>query len=124
MDSAIAKETLVDRRRRLLGPGLRQFYDFPFHPVRGEGVWLYDGSGKRYLDAYNNVPHVGHCHPQVVSAIARQAQTLNSNTRYLDGTILDYAERLLRTLPKTFGHCIFVCTGTEANDLARRLARA
>jgi len=124
MDSSIAQETLVGRRRRLLGPGLRQFYDFPFHPVRGDGVWLYDDSGKRYLDAYNNVPHVGHCNAHVVSAITRQAQTLNSNTRYLDEVILDYAERLLRTLPKSFGHCIFVCTGTEANDLAWRLAKA
>jgi 4-aminobutyrate aminotransferase-like enzyme len=124
MDASIAEEALVDRRRRLLGPGLRQFYDFPFHPVRGEGVWLYDAGDKRYLDAYNNVPHVGHCHPHVVAAIAQQAQTLNSNTRYLDEVILDYAERLLQTLPVGFGNCIFVCTGTEANDLAWRLAKA
>src|SRR5262245_45619952 len=117
-------EALSARRRRLLGPGLRQFYDFPFHPVRGEGVWLYDAEGRAYLDAYNNVPHVGHCQPDVVAALARQAATLNSNTRYLDEAILDYAECLLATLPPALDVCAFVCTGSEANDLAWRLARA
>src|SRR5215469_8544115 len=117
-------ETLVARRQRLLGPGLRQFYDFPFHPVRGSGVLLYDETGRVYLDAYNNVPHVGHCHPDIVAALTRQAATLNSNTRYLDETILDYAERLLATMPKELDVCLFVCTGSEANDLAWRLARA
>ncbi len=119
-----ATESLVARRQRLLGPGLRQFYDFPFHPVRGCGVFLYDETGRAYLDAYNNVPHVGHCHPDVVAALSRQAATLNSNTRYLDETILDYAERLLATMPKELDVCLFVCTGSEANDLAWRLACA
>jgi 4-aminobutyrate aminotransferase-like enzyme len=116
-------ETLVARRRRLLGPGLRQFYDFPFHPVRGTGVWLHDETERAYLDAYNNVPHVGHCHPDIVAALSQQAATLNSNTRYLDEHILDYAERLLATMPKELDVCLFVCTGSEANDLAWRLAR-
>ena len=116
--------TLSERRLRLLGPGMRQFYDFPFHPVSGQGVWLVDGDGKRYLDAYNNVPHVGHCNRAVVEALSRQAATLNTNTRYLHETILDYAERLLATMPKGLDTCMFVCTGTEANDLAWRLARA
>lgn len=117
-------DLLVERRQRLLGPGLRQFYDFSFHPVRGSGVWLCDREGRAYLDAYNNVPHVGHCHPHVVEALSRQAATLNSNTRYLDATILDYAERLVGTMPVGLDTAIFVCTGSEANDLALRLARA
>lgn len=116
--------TLSERRLRLLGPGMRQFYDFPFHPVSGQGVWLVDGEGRRYLDAYNNVPHVGHCNGAVVEALSRQAATLNTNTRYLHETVLDYAERLLATMPPELDTCMFVCTGTEANDLAWRLARA
>ncbi|PLP56628.1 aspartate aminotransferase family protein [Mesorhizobium loti] len=116
--------SLSERRLRLLGPGMRQFYDFPFHPVSGQGVWLVDGEGKRYLDAYNNVPHVGHCNGVVVEALSRQAAALNTNTRYLHETILDYAERLLATMPPGLDTCMFVCTGTEANDLAWRLARA
>ena len=85
---------------------------------------MYDRAGARYLDAYNNVAHVGHCHPHVVSELARQASTLNTNTRYLDETILEYAERLSATLPEGLSRCMFVCTGTEANDLAWRLAKA
>lgn len=117
-------ETITDRRLRLLGPGLRQFYDFPFQPVCGKGVWLKDSEGKSYLDAYNNVPHVGHCHPHVLEALTRQASTLNTNTRYLHDSILEYAERLVRTMPAGLDTCLFVCTGTEANDLAWRLACA
>ncbi|WP_448956597.1 aminotransferase class III-fold pyridoxal phosphate-dependent enzyme [Labrys neptuniae] len=117
-------ESLTERRLRLLGPGMRQFYDHPFHPVSGRGVWLTDGEGRRYLDAYNNVPHVGHGHPRVVEALARQAERLNTNTRYLHEAILDYAEGLLATMPRELDTCLFVCTGTEANDLAWRLARA
>ena len=83
---------LIKRRQELLGPAYRLFYDSPFHPVRGEGVWLYDKDGNAYLDAYNNVPCVGHCQPDVVDAIRRQAQTLNTHTRYLGETILEYAE--------------------------------
>jgi 4-aminobutyrate aminotransferase-like enzyme len=115
---------LVERRRRVLGSGLRQFYEFPFHPVRGEGVWLYDARGRAYLDAYNNVPHVGHCHPRVVEALARQAALVNTNTRYLHDGIVTYAERLVATMPPGLDTCLFTCTGTEANDLAWRLARA
>jgi 4-aminobutyrate aminotransferase-like enzyme len=117
-------ETLLARRKQFLGPGLRQFYDFPFRPVRGEGVWLYDEAGRAYLDAYNNVPHVGHAHPDVVAALSRQAAKFNTNTRYLDQTIVDYADRLQSTLPDGLDVCLFVCTGSEANDLAWRLARA
>src|SRR5690606_1486690 len=85
---------LVERRRRLMGRQLHLFYDPPLHLVRGEGVWLHDATGRRYLDVYNNVPHVGHCHPRVVAAIAAQAGRLNTNTRYLGTEALDYAEAL------------------------------
>jgi 4-aminobutyrate aminotransferase-like enzyme/Ser/Thr protein kinase RdoA (MazF antagonist) len=115
---------LLARRARVLGPALSHLYDRPLHLVRGRGAWLFDASGRAYLDAYNNVPHVGHCHPAVVEAIARQAARLNTNTRYLYGSILDYAERLTATLPHPLRVCIFVNSGSEANDLAWRLAKA
>lgn len=121
---APSTQALVERRARVLGPAYRLFYDTPLHPVRGEGVWLYDADGKRYLDAYNNVASVGHCHPHVVEAIARQAGVLNTHTRYLHEGVLDYAERLLATMPAELGHAMFTCTGSEANDLAMRIARA
>jgi 4-aminobutyrate aminotransferase-like enzyme len=112
------------RRARLLGPAYRLFYQEPLHLVRGQGVWLEDTSGRRYLDAYNNVASVGHAHPAVVQAIAAQAAVLNTHTRYLHDSVLDYAERLLATLPAALGHAMFTCTGSEANDLALRVARA
>ena len=119
-----ATETIVERRARLLGPGYRLFYEEPFHPVRGEGVWLYDAAGRPFLDAYNNVVCVGHARPEVVEAIARQGAILNTHTRYLHEGILDYAERLLATMPAGLGNVTFTCTGSEANDLAMRVARA
>ena len=91
--------------------------------VRGEGVWLYDPAGNAYLDAYNNVASVGHSHPHVVQAIARQAAVLNTHTRYLHETVLDYAEKLLATFPAEISQIMFTCTGSEANDLALRVAR-
>ncbi len=109
---------------RLLGPSYKLFYERPLHFVRGEGVWLYDADGERYLDAYNNVAVVGHCHPQVVAALAKQAAILNTHTRYLHEGILDYAEALLATLPKELGHMLFTCTGSESNDLAYRIAQS
>jgi 4-aminobutyrate aminotransferase-like enzyme/Ser/Thr protein kinase RdoA (MazF antagonist) len=115
---------LAVRRRRVLGPSLRLSYDEPLHIVRGEGVWLYDRDGRRYLDAYNNVACVGHGHPAVVAALTGQAKTLNTNTRYLHDHIVEYAERLTATLPEPLSVCLFVCTGTEANDLAWQIARA
>ncbi|MDA5192697.1 aspartate aminotransferase family protein [Govanella unica] len=114
---------MIERRHRLLGPAYRLFYDEPFHPVRGAGVWLYDAAGTAYLDAYNNVASVGHCHPRVVAALAAQSARLNTHTRYLDDTVLDYAERLLATLPDALQTMMFTCTGSEANDLALRIAR-
>ncbi|WP_370868987.1 aspartate aminotransferase family protein [Ectorhizobium quercum] len=114
---------LIERRQALLGPSYRLFYEEPVHPVRGEGVWLYDAEGEAYLDVYNNVPSVGHCHPHVVAAVAKQAAILNTHTRYLDDTILDYAERLLATFPEQIDRVMFTCTGSEAVDLALRIAR-
>jgi len=114
----------MERRRRALGPSYSHFYEKPLYLVRGEGVWLFDDHGKRYLDCYNNVPSVGHCHPEVVAAIARQAGTLNTHTRYLHHGIVEYAEMIAATLPGELSVCSFVCTGTEANDLAYRIARS
>ncbi|WP_445656909.1 aspartate aminotransferase family protein [Achromobacter sp. NCFB-sbj8-Ac1-l] len=115
---------LIARRHQLLGPAYRLFYESPVHLVRGEGVWLYDAQGKPYLDAYNNVVPLGHCHPAVVQAIARQAAVLNTHTRYVHETVLDYAEQLLATFPPGLGQVMFTCTGSEANDLALRIAQA
>jgi 4-aminobutyrate aminotransferase-like enzyme len=115
---------LVTRRARLLGPAYRLFYSHPLHIVRAEGVWLHGANGETHLDAYNNVGCVGHCHPLVVEAIARQAATLNTHTRYITDLVLDYAERLLATMPVEIGHVMFTCTGSEANDLALRVAKA
>jgi len=122
-DEALSTRDMIARRSRLLGPAYRLFYDQPVQFVRGEGVWLYDTAGHRYLDAYNNVASVGHCHPHVVQAIARQAAVLNTHTRYLHETVLDFAEKLLATFPHQIGHVMFTCTGSEANDLALRVAR-
>ena len=117
-------DQLIERRRQAMGPAYSHFYSRPLHLVRGEGVWLFDADGKRYLDCYNNVPSVGHCHPAVVEALCRQAATLNTHTRYLHENVVEYAEMLADTLPGDLSVCSFVCTGTEANDLAYRIARA
>jgi 4-aminobutyrate aminotransferase-like enzyme len=122
-EETTATEQLITRRERLLGPAYRLFYEEPVHLVRGEGVWLYDPAGRRYLDAYNNVASVGHCHPRVVEAITKQATVLNTHTRYLHETVLDLAERLLATFPPELGHVMFTCSGSEANDLGLRIAR-
>jgi len=115
---------LVERRARLLGPAYRLFYERPLHLVRGEGVWLYDAAGRAYLDCYNNVASVGHAHPRVVQAMAGQAAVLATHTRYLHDTVLTYAERLLAHFPAELSNVMFTCTGSEANDLAYRIARA
>lgn len=115
---------LLEARRRLLGGNLSIAYQHPLHIVRGSMQYLYDDEGRRYLDAYNNVAHVGHCHPKVVAAGQRQMEILNTNTRYLDDLILEYAEKLTSTLPEPLSVCFFVNSGSEANELAIRLARA
>ncbi len=117
-------DQLIVRRGASLGPMYRHFYEKPLHLVRGEGVWLWDAEGNQYLDCYNNVASVGHCHPRVVEAICRQVQRLNTHTRYLHENVVLLAERLGSLLPGDLGTCIFSCTGTEANDLAVQIARA
>jgi 4-aminobutyrate aminotransferase-like enzyme len=119
----MATDSLLERRYRVLGRNSPLFYDKPLQLVRGEGVWLYDVDGKRYLDAYNNVPHVGHCHPRVVAALSRQAAALNTHTRYLDENVVAYAERLTSLFDASLPMAMFVCTGSEANELALRIAR-
>lgn len=116
---------LVARRDERLMPGLALFYpEAPFHAVRGEGMWLFDADGTAHLDCYNNVPHVGHCHPHVTNAVARQTRALNTNTRYLYDSVLEYADRLAERFPGDLGSVMFVNSGSEANDLAWRMARA
>ena len=119
-----ADQQLLARRQKLLGPNARLFYDEPVHLVSGKGVWVKDAAGKTYLDCYNNVPHVGHCHPHVVEAICKQAATLNTHTRYLHEEILRYVERLIATFTCDMTSAIMVCTGSEANDIALRMAKA
>lgn len=114
---------LVQRRADLLGPAYRLFYSNPVEIKHADGVHLYDASGNDYLDAYNNVVSVGHSHPRVVAAITEQLNTLCTHTRYLQEGILDYAEDLLSTFEDEIGHAMFTCTGSEANDLALRMAK-
>lgn len=116
-------ETLISARQRMLGPSYRLFYERPVHLVRGQGSHLFDIDGNRYLDAYNNVASVGHCHPHVVDAVTRQMSTLNTHTRYLHNGIVDYSERLLATMPDAIDQVMYACTGSEANDLALRVAQ-
>ena len=108
-------------RDRALGPQTLT-YDVPLHVVRGEGAWLIGADGRRYLDAYNNVPVVGHCHPEVVRATAAQLATLNTNTRYLHEGGVALAERLIASAPPGLDRVLFVNSGSEANDLALRIA--
>ena len=111
------------RRHRLMGAGAELFYERPLHLVRGAGVWLYDSQGHAYLDVYNNVAHVGHSHPTVVAAVQRQTAILATHTRYLHENILEYAEQLTSRLPSHLNACIFVNSGSEANDVAWRMAQ-
>lgn len=118
------KNDLIDRRQAVLGPNVPTFYEEPVHLIKGEGVWVWDKDGQRYLDCYNNVPHVGHCHPHVVEAISVQAQKLNTHTRYLHEGIVDYGERLTAKFQTDLNQIIMVCSGSEANDIALRMAQA
>jgi len=120
LDPALADR--VRRRQNLFGSASVLFYDHPLEFVRGAGCWLYDADGVAHLDAYNNVPSVGHCHPRVVAAVAQQLGELNVHSRYLHPGVMDYAERLLATLPAALSNITFTCTGSESNDLALRLA--
>lgn len=126
MDEAVglseAKKELVTQRARLFGAASVLFYENPLEIVRGEGAHLYDADDIAYLDVYNNVPSVGHCHPHVVQAVSAQLGKVNTHTRYLSRVVHDYAERLLATFPAGLSNVTFTCTGSESNDLAMRLA--
>ncbi|MCH8041855.1 MAG: aminotransferase class III-fold pyridoxal phosphate-dependent enzyme [Nitrospinae bacterium] len=117
-------EDIVALRKHYLGPSLSVSYDNPLKLVQGWMQYVYDHLGREYLDAANNVCHVGHSHPAVVRAAQRQMAVLNTNTRYLHDHLVKYAERLCATLPDPLRVCYFVCSGSEANELALRLARA
>jgi 4-aminobutyrate aminotransferase-like enzyme len=112
------------KRQATFGAASTLFYEQPIEMVRGAGVHLYDANGRRYLDMYNNVPSVGHCHPEVVSAIAAQAAMLNVNTRYLNRVVENYAGQLLSMFPAPLANLVMTCTGSESNDLAMRIATA
>ncbi len=113
---------LIDRREAVLSPAYRLFYAHPVEFVRGSGTKLYTANGDEYLDVYNNVPSVGHSHPRVTAAIAEQAGRLNTHTRYLHEGLIDYAERLIGSFTHGLDTLTLVCTGSEANDLALRVA--
>ena len=117
-------DRILDLRRKHLGPSLSIAYRTPLNIVKGWKQYLYDDEGRAYLDAVNNVAHVGHCHPRVVRAAREQMAVLNTNTRYLHENIARFAERLSATLPDPLSVCFFVCSGSEANELALRLALA
>jgi 4-aminobutyrate aminotransferase-like enzyme len=120
----MAATDILAARRQHLGPSLSISYRTPLHIVRGEGAYLYEADGRAYLDCVNNVAHVGHAHPRVVEAGIAQMRVLNTNTRYLHENVVRYAERLTALLPEHLEVCYFVNSGSEANELALRLARA
>lgn len=119
----ISNAELIARRNRTIGPYSPLFYDEPLQFVSGSGVWLTEASGERFLDGYNNVPHVGHANPRVVRALAEQAGTLNIHTRYLNERVVAYSEQLLATFPARLDRVLYGNSGSEANELAIRIAR-
>lgn len=115
-------DPLLQRRLRNAGSASVLFYRQPIELVSAHGAWVVAADGKRYLDFYNNVPSVGHCHPRVVFAVAEQMSKLNINTRYLNARVEDYIDKLKATLPRQLSNVILACSGSEANDLAMRIA--
>ena len=113
----------IRRRNEVLGPGYMLMYREPVEFVSGQGAHLFDHEGNDFLDVYNNVPCVGHAHPRVVEAVSRQLAAVNTNTRYVQEALVDYAERLLATLPAGLSKLSLACSGSEANDLAMRVAK-
>ena len=114
---------LVRRRQATFGASSVLFYKQPLHIVKAEGCHIHTADGRRYLDLYNNVPSVGHCHPKVVAAISAQLALFNTHSRYLYDNVHEYAEELLATFPEALSNIVFTCTGSESNDFALRLAR-
>jgi len=117
-----SKEQTLAMRKKYLGLSLSLAYNEPLKIVRGKGQYLYDEKGREYLDCVNNISHVGHCHPEVIQAAHEQSQLLNTNTRYLHDNIIELAEKLTAKLPKPLSVCHFVNSGSEANELALRMA--
>ena len=117
------KDKMQKRRQEYISPSFSLSYEKPLNFVKGKAQYLYDRNGDKYLDAVNNIQHVGHSHPKVTEAATRQLEKLNTNTRYLDQTILDYAEALTEKLPAGLNRCFFTNSGSESNDLALRIAR-
>lgn len=115
---------LVERRQRAFGAGSVLFYEVPLKVMKAEGAVIHASDGRAYLDFYNNVPSVGHCHPRVVAAMREQMGRFNTHSRYLFDVTHDYAEKLLATFPAGLSNLVMTCTGSEANDLALRLARS
>jgi len=115
---------LLKRRTENIGAASVLFYKQPIEMVSASGCWMTDAAGVRYLDFYNNVPSVGHCHPQVSAAIAKQLATLNTNSRYLSDVTESYLEKLKSTLPSALKNVVMTCSGSEANDLAMRIAKS
>ena len=115
---------LLQRRNKMLGGDLSIGYRRPIHVVRGQAQYLFDSQGRKHLDAYNNVPHIGHCHPAVIEAINRQVRLVNTNTRYLHDNILRFAETLTATMPDPLSVCYFLNSASEANELALRIMRS
>ena len=116
-------EEILNLRKVYLSPSLSLSYEEPIHIVKGKGQYLFDAKGRRYLDAVNNIQHVGHSHPLIVEAAANQYANLNTNTRYIDQTIVEYAKALTKKMPEGLDVCFFTNSGSEANDLALRIAR-
>ena len=114
---------MINRREKWMGGAYRLFYRKPVNLVRGQGQYLWDAEGNKYLDMYNNVAGIGHCHPAVVEAVTEQMKLLNTHTRYLHERIIDYSEDLLKMMPDEIDKIMFMCTGSEANDLALRVAQ-
>ena len=106
-----------------LSSSLSLSYKEPLHIIKGSGQYLYDVNGKKFLDAINNIQHVGHCHPKVLKASSDQLSRLNTNTRYLNDIIVEYAKSLSHKLPNKLDICFFTNSGSESNDLALRMAR-
>ncbi|KAJ8247427.1 hypothetical protein GJAV_G00246270 [Gymnothorax javanicus] len=123
MTETYDKQTTIELRRKHVGPSCKvHFSQDPIKIVRARGQYMYDENGEQYLDCINNVAHVGHCHPDVVKAGATQMELLNTNSRFLHDNLVQYAQRLQATLPDKLSVCYFVNSGSEANDLALRLA--
>ncbi|RVE60629.1 hypothetical protein OJAV_G00182850 [Oryzias javanicus] len=117
------KKNTIDLRKKHIGPSCKIFFSHdPLKIVRAKGQYMFNEKGQQYLDCINNVAHVGHCHPDVVKAGSQQMELLNTNTRFLHDNLVLYAKRLQATLPDKLSVCYFVNSGSEANDLALRLA--